>query len=158
MARYIAHEQTVEIPEETVPSHIRKSVVGEVAGILTTGLSHQISIAYRPWLSAFQIPQFLNLLYGNVSIQPGVQVADIKLPDEFLKHFKGPNFGVTGLRKLVGASKRPLLATAVKPNGETNAHFARICRDFALGGGDIVKDDQNLSDKSFAAFKERVSR
>ena len=158
MARYICLEQTVEIPDEAVPSDIRKNIVGEVVGHNQVGVSHLIAIAYRPRLSAFQLPQFLNLLYGNVSIQPNIQVADIQLPDSFLRHFRGPNFGVAGLRKLLGVRGRPFLATAVKPNGETNGYFAKLCGDFARGGGDIVKDDQNLSDKSFAAFKERVAR
>jgi ribulose-bisphosphate carboxylase large chain len=115
-------------------------------------------IAYRASLAAGQLPQLLNLVYGNVSIQPGVQVVDLRLPGEFVRAMPGPRWGVEGIRRLVGARRRPLLATAVKPNGESVAHFARLCRDFALGGGDIVKDDQNLSDRSFAAFKERVAR
>ena len=158
IARYIAHEQTVEIPEETVPPHIRRDVVGEIVGLVRQDGLYSARISYRAWLSAFQLPQFLNLLYGNVSIQRGIQVVELELPEAFVRRFKGPNFGVPGLRKLLRVSRRPLLATAVKPNGESVKYFAKLCRDFALGGGDIVKDDQNLSDKSLAAFQERVSR
>jgi len=52
---------------------------------------------------------------------------------------------------------RPLLATALKPGGSSNAELAATAAAFARGGGDIAKDDQNIVDASFEAFKERVT-
>jgi ribulose-bisphosphate carboxylase large chain len=49
-----------------------------------------------------------------------------------------------------------LLATAVKPRGLAVEALAKLAHDFALGGGDIVKDDQNLVDPDFDAFRRRV--
>ena len=39
---------------------------------------------------------------------------------------------------------RPLLATALKPRGLPVQEYARLAGEFASGGGDLVKDDQNL--------------
>jgi ribulose-bisphosphate carboxylase large chain len=72
--------------------------------------------------------------------------------------FAGPNYGVAGIRALLGVQGRPLLATALKPMGSTEVELAGMAAAFARGGGDIVKDDQNIVDASFAAFRSRVSR
>ena len=42
--------------------------------------------------------------------------------------------------------------------GSTEVELADAAAAFARGGGDIVKDDQNIVDASFAAFRSRVSR
>ena len=71
-----------------------------------------------------------------------------------LAHYRGPNFGVEGVRALTGVFNRPLLATALKPNGATPDVLAEMAHQFALGGGNIVKDDQNIVD-DFTHFKTR---
>jgi ribulose-bisphosphate carboxylase large chain len=98
----------------------------------------------------------INLVYGNVSMYPGIRLQALELPAAVLAAFRGPGFGIAGLRALTGVHDRPLLATAVKPRGVTVQRLAALARDFALGGGDIVKDDQNLVDQDFDAFRRRV--
>ena len=160
VARAIAYEQTVELPETLVTDPgIAEDIVGTVEAV---GLdpdfegTSRVTISYAAELASGQIPQLLNLLFGNVSIYPGVRLLDVQLPDEYLQRFEGPRFGVDGLRKMTGVHGRPLLATALKPRGTQVDGLARIARDFALGGGDIVKDDQNLVDGDFEAFKRRT--
>lgn len=160
IARAIACEQTVELPEELITDPgILADVVGAIEAVEPdTGLAgaHRITIGYSPALASGQIPQLLNLLFGNVSMYPGVRLLDVRLPDSFLEHLQGPRYGVDGLRKMLGVHGRPLLATALKPRGTPVDGLARIAAEFALGGGDIVKDDQNLVDDDFEAFKLRV--
>jgi ribulose-bisphosphate carboxylase large chain len=160
VARAIAYEQTVELPEALVSEPaIVDNVVGAVEAIVPdpdlAGAS-RATISYAADLSSGQIPQLLNLLFGNVSIYPGVRLIDVTLPDAFLSNLGGPRFGVDGLRTMTGVHERPLLATALKPRGTPVDALARMARDFALGGGDIVKDDQNLVDDDFEAFKRRT--
>jgi ribulose-bisphosphate carboxylase large chain len=160
IARAIAFEQTVELPEELITDPvILADVVGTIDAVAPdTGLegAHRITIGYAPALASGQLPQLLNLLFGNVSMYPGVRLLDVRLPDSFLEHLEGPRYGVDGLRKMLGVHGRPLLATALKPRGTPVDALARIAEEFALGGGDIVKDDQNLVDGDFEAFKLRV--
>jgi ribulose-bisphosphate carboxylase large chain len=158
LARKIAFEQSVELPEAQVPDHIRQQVVGRVEEV---SLDPEIEGARRATISyparhaGTHLSQLLNLIYGNVSIYARVRLMDISLPQGLVEGFRGPRFGIQGLRALSGVFGRPLLATALKPKGASAETLASIAADFALGGGDIVKDDQNLAD-DFETFKHRV--
>ncbi|MFA6030719.1 MAG: RuBisCO large subunit C-terminal-like domain-containing protein [Elusimicrobiota bacterium] len=161
-ARAIAFEQTVEVPEDFIKDDaLRERIVGRVRSVAPQPGArdlHRVEIDYNPLLGGGRLPQLLNLVFGNVSIYPEVRLVDLRLPDAFLARFRGPRYGVEGLRRLLGVHGRPLLATAVKPMGAGLEHFERVVRDFALGGGDIVKDDQNLADETPADFLRRVER
>jgi ribulose-bisphosphate carboxylase large chain len=160
-ARFISFEQTVELPERTVlampqVTSLLANIVGRVESITERDGFFDAHISYRAELASNQLGQLLNLLYGNVSMSEGVRLMDANFPDTLLAKFAGPQFGVEGLRRLTGVYGRPLLATAVKPRGLSNEELAQLAHDFALGGGDIVKDDQNLVAMDFEDFKTRV--
>lgn len=158
-ARLVAIEQTVEVPESLITPDIESRVVGKVLSVDAVGPElHRARISYDAALSGFELPRLLNLVYGNVSIQNGIRLVDLEIPESFLARFKGPNFGIGGLRRLLKVHGRPLLATALKPNGASTEEFERLAGDFARGGGDLLKDDQNLCDADLAAFAERVRR
>lgn len=159
-AHAIAYEQTVELPEAQVRERrILEDIVGRVEAVEAapgrTGAS-RARIAYHAALASGQIGQLFNLLYGNVSMYPGVRLEDVDLPQDLLERFRGPRYGAAGLRELLGVYGRPLLATAAKPRGLTAEALAQIVHDFALGGGDVVKDDQNIVDADFDEFRRRV--
>lgn len=158
-ARLVAIEQTVEVPESLITPDIDERVVGKVLSLEPVAEGrHRARISYDAALSGWELPRLLNLVYGNVSIQEGIRLTGLELPAAFLARFPGPNFGIAGLRALVGVPKRPLLATALKPNGAPLAEFERLAADFVRGGGDLLKDDQNLCDADLPAFAERVRR
>ncbi|MBI4057556.1 MAG: cupin domain-containing protein [Elusimicrobia bacterium] len=158
--RYITFEQTVEVPEDSpLSAHIQENVIGKIEKIEPVPSQKdrfEVRLSYDTHLSGFQLPQLINLIYGNISIQKGVLLTDFHLPQDLLSRFKGPNYGIDGIRKILGVFGRPLLATAVKPNGTPVKQMAEIVKEFALGGGDIIKDDQNLPSRDFAAFRERA--
>ncbi len=162
IAREIALEQTVEVPESLVTDErIRREVVGQVEAVEPLpgeAGRFAVRIAYNGDLASGQLPQLLNLLYGNISIKPGIRLVDFDLPGALLARFGGPRYGIEGLRALTGVYGRPLLATALKPRGSSAAALAALAGAFALGGGDIIKDDHNLVDADFDAWRERVSR
>ncbi|MFQ5653390.1 MAG: RuBisCO large subunit C-terminal-like domain-containing protein [Planctomycetota bacterium] len=157
-ARAITYEQTVEVPEGLITSaEIREQVVGRVEGIEAIGDGlHHVTISYTAALCSWQLPQLLNLIFGNVSMLPGVRLIDLRLPDGVLARFGGPRHGIRGIRRRLGVHDRPLLSTALKPRGAPVGELAEMARQFALGGGDIVKDDHNLVDESVEAFRERI--
>lgn len=160
LARFIAWEQTVEVPEALVGDpRILAEVVGEVLAIEAdpdAADGFRVRIGYRAELACGQLSQLLNLVYGNVSMYPGIRLVGLALPPALLGRFAGPRHGIAGLRRLLGVYDRPLLATALKPRGTPVAELARLAHDFALGGGDLVKDDQNLVDEDDDAFCRRV--
>lgn len=157
LSRKIAFEQTVELPEHLViDPGIIEQVVGRVESI-ETGDGHSLAvISFNPELCNGQLTQFLILIFGNVSIFPGVRIVDLNLPAGLLSAFGGPGYGVDGLRQLLGVYHRPLLASAIKPRGTALEDLARMAGAFARGGGDIIKDDQNLADDPIV-FKQRVA-
>lgn len=159
-ARAIAFEETVEVPFDfPLPGRIREEIVGRVGALTDLGSGRfRAEISFPAALAGGRIGALLNLVFGNASIWPGVRLVDVELPLSFLSAFSGPNYGLAGLRELLGVQGRPLLATALKPMGSTEQELADMAAAFARGGGDIVKDDQNIVDGTFATFKSRVSR
>ncbi|MDA8441611.1 MAG: RuBisCO large subunit C-terminal-like domain-containing protein [Peptococcaceae bacterium] len=157
-ARDICLEQTVEFPEELVPDGvIRNKILGRIENMEAWDeASFKVEISYAVETSALELTQLLNVIFGNISIKPGIRVEEINLPQSLLSCFKGPRFGRDGLRQLLKVAKRPLLFTALKPMGLSASELAELAYQFALGGIDIIKDDHGLTDQLFAPFEERV--
>jgi ribulose-bisphosphate carboxylase large chain len=157
-ARDICIEQTVEFPGELVPAGIiRDHVFGRIESFDPfDDESFRVVISYAVEIAANELTQFLNVVFGNSSIKPGIRVEHLDLPESLLRSFKGPRFGREGLRKLLGIPKRPLLSTAIKPMGLSSTELADLAYQFALGGMDIIKDDHGLSDQRCSPFEERV--
>lgn len=158
----IALEQTVEVPESLIAcSNLRETVVGRVGSIskleAPAGTSEQFDVRIDyPADLATGLGALINLIYGNISLKQCIRLRDVQLPDSVLQGFRGPNLGIEGIRQALGVFGRPLLATALKPRGSTAEQLAMRANQFAAGGGDLVKDDHNLIDQSFEAFRDRV--
>jgi ribulose-bisphosphate carboxylase large chain len=98
----------------------------------------------------------LNLLYGNISIKKNIRLAGLDISEALLDDYPGPAFGIEGFRHRLGVYERPLLATAIKPRGASIARLADIAYGFALGGGDLIKDDHNFAEADFDSYRRRV--
>jgi len=123
--------------------------------------THTVRIAYPPELFEFgNIPQVMSSIAGNVfgmKALSGLRLEDINFPDGFIKKFKGPRFGIRGVRKKLGVPKRPLVGTIVKPKlGLSAKEHAAVAFNAWLGGCDIVKADENLTSMRFNKFEKRV--
>jgi ribulose-bisphosphate carboxylase large chain len=122
-----------------------------------------IKVAYpRELFELDNVPQILSSVAGNIfgmKIVRNLRLEDINLPDKAIRSFKGPRFGIGGVRKLVGVPLRPLVGTIVKPKlGLRTRDHAGVAYDAWMGGCDIVKDDENLSSQGFNPFKKRVTQ
>ncbi len=157
-ARDVALEQTVELPADCVPAEILESVVGRVESLEPAGDRHVARISYPVEALGGELPQLLNLLFGNVSMKAGIRVEEIDWPPAVLELLPGPRHGVEGLRRLCGvAEPRPLLCAALKPLGLSAGELADRCRRLALAGVDVVKDDHSLADQGWAPFDQRLA-
>ncbi|KXX64417.1 RuBisCO large subunit C-terminal-like domain-containing protein [Marichromatium gracile] len=157
-ARAICVEQTVEFPPELIAeAAIHDQVIGEVRALrpLAPG-RFELVVAYPVEAAGGELTQLINLLFGNISIQPGVRLVDLELPPGLAAGYRGPRFGREGLRACCGDPARPLLCTALKPMGRSPAELAELAYRLACGGIDLIKDDHGLTDQSFCRFEPRV--
>lgn len=159
-ARDICLEQTVEYPEDLITRQdIREQILGQLASFEPVGSERfEATIEFPIEAAGQELPQLLNVLFGNISIKPGYRLARFELPESLLGHFRGPRFGRQGLRDLLDVHDRPLISTAIKPMGLSPRELAELAYQFALGGIDLIKDDHGLADQPFCRFEERVRR
>lgn len=120
-----------------------------------------IKVAYHTDLFELNsVPQLLSSIAGNIfsiELLNNLRLQDISFPEEATKQFKGPKFGLHGIRKLIGIKDRPLIGTIVKPKvGLTPEKHAQVAYNSWLGGCDIVKEDENLTNQRFNRFEKRV--
>ena len=160
LARDICLEQTVEYPEDLIPRQdIRQQIFGRVVSLEPVDSDLFEAVIEFPIEAAGQeLTQLLNVLFGNISLKPGIRLVRFHLPDSLLRHYRGPRFGRKGLRDLVCVHDRPLLCSAIKPMGLSPVELADLAYQLALGGIDLIKDDHGLADQSFSRFDERVQR
>jgi 2,3-diketo-5-methylthiopentyl-1-phosphate enolase len=118
-----------------------------------------VQIAYPEVNIGEQIPMLLTTVVGNISMGGDIKLVDVRLPKKFVAGFKGPKFGIEGIRKILGVKKRPLLNNMIKPcTGYRLKVGAELFRKAALGGCDIIKDDELIADASFNSVAGRVKR
>jgi ribulose-bisphosphate carboxylase large chain len=151
-AREICLEQTVELPESI--SDVRRVEPFTVGTIEHVECIHRpndkvvvwkVTIAYPNHTAGGELPQFLNVVFGNTSLKHGVAVQNVTLSKHLMENrdmFPGPRFGIVGLRKLLNVGEGPLLCTALKPMGKSSEELAEMAYSFARGGIDIVKVSQ----------------
>jgi ribulose-bisphosphate carboxylase large chain len=125
--------------------------------------SGTIKVAYP--LALFEtdnIPQLLSDVAGNVFGMREIEnlrVRDVELPEKYVTANKGPAFGLHGVREMLKVYDRPLLGTIIKPKvGLPTKDHVRIAYEAWVGGVDIVKDDENLTDQDFNPFYDRVTQ
>jgi 2,3-diketo-5-methylthiopentyl-1-phosphate enolase len=104
------------------------------------------------------IPMLLATAIGNdVSTSVQAKLVDLEVPDSMAEELVGPRFGIEGVRKLVGVHDRPLVLNMIKPcTGLTPEAGAQIFYETALGGVDLIKDDELMGNPSFSPVVDRV--
>ncbi len=158
-AEALCVEQTIEFPADLVPDDdIRGQIIGRIESEEAVGPNTVcIGVSYAVETTGYELPQLLNVLFGNSSLLPGVKLVDVHVPPTLGEHLGGPRFGIDGLRRLFSAPDRPLLATALKPMGSSPERFAEMAYQLALGGMDMIKDDHSLANQPFAEYAARVT-
>jgi len=123
--------------------------------------THAVKIAYH--LDLFEdnsVPQLLSSIAGNIfsmKLLKNLRLQDVSFPAKYVKAFKGPRFGILGVRKLLNVKDRPLCGNIVKPKvGLSSEKHAQVAYEAWLGGIDLVKDDENLTNQTFNPFERRV--
>jgi ribulose-bisphosphate carboxylase large chain len=140
-----------------------KEYVDELAAHVFNIDGNDVKIAYP--IELFEpgnMPNILSSMAGNVfglRVLKRLRLNDIDFPNKLVRSFKGPRFGIEGVRKLFKVYDRPLVGTIIKPKlGLKTSDHARVAYEAWTGGCDIVKDDENLSSQEFNQFENRLKK
>jgi 2,3-diketo-5-methylthiopentyl-1-phosphate enolase len=158
------------IPVPGVTEEMRQKHMGRVAGIfdvppseLVTQIGegkrgYLIQIAFPTANFGSEFPMMLTTLMGNdASTSTQAKLVDLQMTGNHVAGFNGPNFGIEGIREMTGVTGRPLLLSMIKPcTGVTPKAGAEILYGAAIGGVDIVKDDELMGNMPFSTIQERV--
>ena len=157
IAEAIRVEQTIEFPFDLAEKWIQDEVVGWIESITPSPEGYSdVHISYDTRTVGGELTQLLNVLWGNTSMLPGVRLIDVVLPDTLLSSFKGPRFGIEGMREMLNAPERGLVGTALKPMGSSAKQLAEMAYTIASAGFDTIKDDHSLANQPWAKWHERV--
>jgi len=106
------------------------------------------------------VPQILSIIAGNLfglEILGGVRLEDVEFPRSILDAFKGPKFGIEGIRNILKRPEKPLVGTIVKPKiGLSPKETAAYIFEAGMGGLTNGKDDETLVNQRFCPLEERV--
>jgi ribulose-bisphosphate carboxylase large chain len=158
MAGGVAAESSIGTWTElaTMKAYMKKlqAVVFDISG-------NSARIAYPVELfEPGNMPNMLSSVAGNVfglKDLKNLRLNEVRIPEEIVTSFKGPKYGITGIRRLVDVHHRPLIGTIIKPKlGLNPKDHAEVAFNAWVGGCDIVKDDENLSSQRFNPFDDRV--
>jgi len=149
----------------TTTAWIREKLPAKVF-MWESGSKGVVSIAFPNELFDVEtggIPNILSIVAGNLfglSALKNVRLLDVEFPEEIANAFPGPKFGIEKVREIMGTLKdrRPHLGTIIKPKvGLNPKQTAEVAYEAAMGGVDLIKDDETLTNQKFCPLEERVA-
>ena len=119
----------------------------------------QLGFPIAAWEENVNVPMMLLSIMGNIPAFPtNMRMLDLYVPRSVAAKFKGPKFGIEGLRQKLGVYDRPLILQIIKPKmGMTPEETAAQVYQSALGGVDLVKDDEMCSELANCRFEGRLT-
>ncbi len=155
-AERIALEQSAELPKQSALNQPHPVPLGDVQSVRQiSGTRYRIEILFPAELFGDDRLQLINVLYGNVSLLPGIRLVEVDW-NAVGEMFSGPGFGIDGVRKQMQIFNRPLSCAALKPIGLSANELVDLFYQFGRGGFDLIKDDHGLTNQQSAPFEERL--
>ncbi|MFD2672949.1 2,3-diketo-5-methylthiopentyl-1-phosphate enolase [Marinicrinis sediminis] len=117
-----------------------------------------IQIAYPDVNFSLDIPALLVTVFGKLSMDGQIKLIDLHFSERFLSAFSGPKYGIAGIRSQLGVHDRPLLMSIFKSViGHDMQELASQFKQQALGGVDLIKDDEILFENPLTPIEKRVA-
>jgi 2,3-diketo-5-methylthiopentyl-1-phosphate enolase len=117
-----------------------------------------IRIAYPTINFSNDLPAILTTVFGKLSLDGKIKLLDLQFNKVLKQVFPGPRFGIEGLRKRLHVYDRPLLMSIFKGVlGKDLTFLAEQLKQQALGGVDLVKDDEILFENELTPFEKRIT-
>ena len=151
-----------KVEEDT--TDVRKKLSGKLVGyyeIPNTNKGEKeavIQLAFPIDAWGNNVPMMLLAIAGNCfAFSPRIRLLDVCFPENFMANFKGPKFGIPGVRQLMGEPNRPFSLHIIKPKmGMSPKQTANQVYQTAMGGVDMAKDDEMSSDVYNSTYLDRV--
>lgn len=147
-----------DLPElEQIQLQKHKGKVVSVEEVSDTVGEALIKVAYPQLNFSADLPAILTTVFGKLSLDGKVKLIDLEFPESLKKSFPGPRFGVEGIREKLNVFDRPLLMSIFKGViGRDIDYLANQLSAQALGGVDIVKDDEILFENHLTPLEKRI--
>lgn len=118
----------------------------------------EVAVAYPSANFSADLPAILTTVFGKLSLDGEVKLVDLDFSHDLLSHFPGPRFGIEEIRNTLGVAGRPLLMSIFKGViGRDLDFLSAQLHEQALGGVDLVKDDEILFDNPLTPFEKRIT-
>lgn len=145
-------------PYEIAKSRVQSSAL--VLEIIEAGNAVNIAYPLEMCKPSDGLTQLLSvILYAaEYNFTSEYRVESIELPKKFSDCFRGPQFGIEGIRHALGIAHRPILGTITKPRrGIPLDILVQKCEESLLGGADyIIEDELVVPERGLGEFRERV--
>ncbi len=116
-----------------------------------------LKIAYPSANFSGDLPAILTTVFGKLSLDGEIRLLDLEFSDEVKENFPGPKYGLQGIREKLGVYDRPLVMSIFKGViGRDLNYLKEQLKEQALGGVDIVKDDEILFENPLTPFEQRI--
>ncbi|WP_409291960.1 2,3-diketo-5-methylthiopentyl-1-phosphate enolase [Peribacillus sp. SCS-37] len=116
-----------------------------------------IKIAYPAVNFSSDLPAILTTVFGKLSLDGAIRLIDLSFEGTLKAAFPGPRFGTRGIREKLGVKDRPLVMSIFKGVlGKDQSYLEEQLKEQALGGVDVVKDDEILFDNPLTPFSKRI--
>lgn len=93
----------------------------------------------------------------DIDLVKSCRLIKLDLPQSVKQYFKGPKFGITGMRKFTGQYDKPLFGAIIKPKtGISPDTLLDMVKELVDGGVDFIKEDEIMSNPSFCSLDKRV--
>ncbi|WP_316569033.1 2,3-diketo-5-methylthiopentyl-1-phosphate enolase [Neobacillus sp. YIM B06451] len=117
----------------------------------------KISIAYPAANFSADLPAIITTVFGKLSLDGKIRLLDLEFSEELKSYFPGPRLGIEGLREKLNVHRRPLLMSIFKGViGKELDFLSSQLKEQALGGIDIVKDDEILFENPLTPSGKRI--
>jgi len=93
----------------------------------------------------------------DIDIFTKCHLLHIEFPEEVLREFAGPRYGITGVRNFTGVYDKPILGGIIKPKtGMPPEVLLEMVQELVEGGVNFIKEDEIMSDPLFCSLEERL--
>lgn len=142
---------------QVVSVDVHEPEAGAAPGSLASQRYADIRIAYPDINFSRDIPALLVTAFGKLSMDGRIKLLDLDVSKDFRAACPGPKFGIDGVRELLNVQDRPLLMSIFK--SVVGYDLPELKEQFyqqALGGVDLIKDDEILFENPLTPIEKRV--